>query len=288
LKKKKKIIKDNPRNSNTPFELKSFEDGTEIIGKVKLTGQTAPKEVLSLIFSFLEYGKSWKSVFCASKRWNEIGWETFDISLMCNWPLRWACYRGDTKYVRKLLKDDRVSPVSDKILQSPFEIACTFGHESIVSLLLKDPRVNPIENDNYAIKIAIKYDRRRIFEILREIPSFQELRIPIAKLPNVQFFRPIGNLHMLGWKGDISREEAENILKDKTEGIFLLRWSHNTYVISYKSKDKHVQHIAYIYPHDLLQIKIEKSTGKFSYYDSLRAYILKTQNAGFLSDPLID
>jgi hypothetical protein len=72
---------------------------------------------------------------------------------------------------------------------------------------------------------------------------------------------PSGNLGLIGYCGDVSRETAENQLKGLSTGIFkekgsqqilgtfLLRWSINmtSYVLSYVNKSGSISHIAYIH-----------------------------------------
>ena len=55
------------------------------------------------------------------------------------------------------------------------------------------------------------------------------------------------NNNTVGWVGFISREEAEQKLKDKHPGTYLIRWSNNanSYVLSYRLKNS-IQNVAFI------------------------------------------
>eukprot|EP01117_Protostelium_nocturnum_P018207 TRINITY_DN7570_c0_g2_i1.p1 TRINITY_DN7570_c0_g2~~TRINITY_DN7570_c0_g2_i1.p1 ORF type:complete len:742 (-),score=228.85 TRINITY_DN7570_c0_g2_i1:77-2302(-) len=89
-----------------------------------------------------------------------------------------------------------------------------------------------------------------------------------------------------GWAGDISREEAEQLLLHSQSGTFLIRRSFNVkgYVLSYKSENA-ILHIRDILPEDG-KIKVIKEDHRVLKFDSLKDYINSMKKQKVISHAL--
>src|SRR5690606_10551879 len=114
-----------------------------------------PREILILIFSFIPFGKDWKSVKLVCKKWFELSWRAFDHSVKHSLAIRYASESGHLEIVRELLKDKRVDPSAD----NNYAIRCATlkGCLEIVQELLKDSRVDPSAEGNSAIRWASQH-----------------------------------------------------------------------------------------------------------------------------------
>jgi hypothetical protein len=95
-----------------------------------------------------------------------------DPSGCYNSAIHKASANGHTDIVRLLLKDTRVNPsdpYNKDILQSP----SGNGYFDIVQVLLKDPRVYPSNDNNWAIKLALKNKHLHIAKLLWKHNKFQ-------------------------------------------------------------------------------------------------------------------
>jgi hypothetical protein len=90
-----------------------------------------------------------------------------------------------------------------------------------------------------------------------------------------------------GYRGCISREEAEALLKDKATGTFLVRWSEraNSYVISYVTSSGSATHVADINEQDDGTVSVTTKRGKV-YYHTIEEFVSFLQSQGTLSKPI--
>eukprot|EP01116_Phalansterium_solitarium_P001824 TRINITY_DN11643_c0_g1_i1.p1 TRINITY_DN11643_c0_g1~~TRINITY_DN11643_c0_g1_i1.p1 ORF type:complete len:200 (+),score=48.23 TRINITY_DN11643_c0_g1_i1:80-679(+) len=101
---------------------------------------------------------------------------------------------------------------------------------------------------------------------------------------------PDGDLREIGWAGDLSRDQAEVLLrKDRRQGAFLIRFSSNsgTYVLSFW-KDDTARHIGYIKPEEAGRITVLKTDNSSKSYASLHAYVASMKRAGLIAVPYHD
>jgi hypothetical protein len=106
-----------------------------------------------------------------------------------------------------------------------------------------------------------------------------EGRVPVKYIPQ-------GNLNLIGWCGDINRDEAKSKLIGCPVGTFLLRWSYNrdSYVLSY-STGSDVQHIASIFYRDGGYIEVEKEDKTTARYNNIFEYITAMKESGIIKEP---
>jgi len=101
---------------------------------------------------------------------------------------------------------------------------------------------------------------------------------------------------LIGWCGEITREEAESKLGMAPPQTFLVRWSSraNGYVLSYKGKKGEFIHLAQITPEAMnrnsnstvAQIKVVNVNGTESIYPSLYDLVLSSQREGIILHPI--
>ena len=93
----------------------------------------------------------------------------------------------------------------------------------------------------------------------------------------------------VAWFGEISREQAETLLRGKPDGTFLTRWSGNTgsYVLSYIcGNGKEFKHVAGIMPKEGDSVTVVRVDSVVLSYRSLLEYIVSMQQARCITSPL--
>lgn len=237
-----------------------------------------PKDVWGHIVSFLPVGRDWLNLLVLNGVWYSLMKNVFDLSVLKQLPLRWACLHGHTFFVRELLQDGRVRPeIKYPLMEHPLGIAARKGYSEIVKIFLHHPKIDPTMDDNYPIRIANHFKHYKVVELLQNDPRVKEKLggKPIKPL----FPIPSGNLNEIGWLGLCSREDAELAICNGSAGSFALRWSSNaqTYVLSYISTLHSIVHIAHIEPLPDGKIRILNSDKKFVEYNSIHEYLFMMQ-----------
>jgi ankyrin repeat protein len=158
------------------------------------------RDVTTHMLSFVDR-KSWINIFLTCKLWHEIACKIYDPSIDYDKAIKYACRVGNLDCVKRLLKDDRVSPghqdnyaliaacekgyteivrelvnhVNPSMLDNlPLRSACESGYHEIVSILLKDDRVDPNSPQfNGSLNVVIRHNRTDCLKELIKHPKFK-------------------------------------------------------------------------------------------------------------------
>jgi len=111
---------------------------------------------------------------------------------------------------------------------------------------------------------------------------------PPVKVSSDGITPPIEWQKLIGWCGTISRQQAEDILKPKPIGNFLLRYSENakSYVLSYTRPGPSYIHSAGIFPAANGMVNVEVDKGINVSYVNLLEFVTQTRNKKLISSPV--
>lgn len=108
-----------------------------------------------------------------------------------------------------------------------------------------------------------------------------DLSVDIVKEP------PRALRNVIGWSGEISREEAEAKLKDRPKGTFLIRWSSRvlSFVVSIQT-GMGFKHISGITISSRGRVSVETSQNVTNFFDDFLEYLERLKALGEVTAPI--
>jgi len=140
-------------------------------------------------------------------------------------------------------------------------------------------------------KARIRPDMEKVVSMVQQcLPKMGGRRHSAIDNNNAEgaFVPPSDIWTRIGWCGVIERDAALHILEGTSEGTFLIRWSARaeSYVMSVKGKDQHVEHIADIKP-DEGGITVVKQNGDKRSFSSLLEYVEAMRKQRLVLKPVV-
>jgi len=137
----------------------------------------------------------------------------------------------------------------------------------------------------------LRQEQERRQQQLQQQQLLQEARTvskPLPTIPEQSYTPPAEWQHLIGWCGNISRQQAEQKLKGCLKGTFLLRWSDHakSYVLSYSKPGPIFVHVARIVPGSNGSVTVETEENVNVPYKNLLEFITHTMNKGIISMPI--